>query len=295
MLPFALYNGSLFMARCMVGSAMGLQPMDRTRSANGQSQSPGRDILKILVPSVRASFAYLLSTITRLSFLRLLCCQWLFALRFVLLPATPQRMQQHRQFASQRYHGPLFGVFSSALHQFQSEGPQIAVRSKRPQNVIGATDQKPPQIPIPMLGNTQLLIRLPGLIEPRDQSKIGAYHATLGEPLRFFQRQHIRQRRQRPNSAYLAQPFCRRIFSVAASLIIKSYPRIFLVNSRIISSMGFIASFKASGILALCPKDAALDGDSRSPILFTTLRTWVTIRVRSRTSKSLARMISKSI
>ena len=33
MLPFALYNGSLFITRCMVGSAMGLQPPDRTRGA----------------------------------------------------------------------------------------------------------------------------------------------------------------------------------------------------------------------------------------------------------------------
>ena len=127
MLPFALYNGSLFMARCMVGSAMGLQPMARTRSARQISQSPGRDILKILVPSIRASFAYFLSTIKRLSFLCLLCCQWLFSLRFVLLPATPQRMQQHGQFASHRHHGSLFGIFPSTLHQFQSEDPQIAV------------------------------------------------------------------------------------------------------------------------------------------------------------------------
>ena len=111
MLPFALYNGSLFMARCMVGSAMGLQPQCRTRSARGYTQSPGRDILKMLVSSVRSSSAYLLSIMTRLSFLYLSCRQWLDPLRFVFLPTAPQRMQQHRQLASYRYHGSFFGVF----------------------------------------------------------------------------------------------------------------------------------------------------------------------------------------
>ena len=54
MLPFALYNGSLYMARCMVGSAMGLQPKLRTRSASHNSQSPGRNILKKRILSFAA-------------------------------------------------------------------------------------------------------------------------------------------------------------------------------------------------------------------------------------------------
>jgi hypothetical protein len=58
------------------------------------------------------------------------------AQRFVGLSAHPQAMQQHGQLSCGRDHRSFLPILAATLRQLQTPTPQIAVRSKRPQNVV---------------------------------------------------------------------------------------------------------------------------------------------------------------
>ena len=80
---------------------------------------------------------------------------------FVHLSAYPQPMQQHRQFSRHRHHRSLLGIFPSSLGQLQSPAPQIAVFSKRPQNVMRSLHQHRSQIPVTLFADALLWFALP--------------------------------------------------------------------------------------------------------------------------------------
>src|ERR1035438_5265161 len=63
-------------------------------------------------------------------------CLVAVAQRFVHFSTHPQPMQQHRQLPRRRNHGSLLPILSAALGQLQTPAPQVAVRSKRTQNVV---------------------------------------------------------------------------------------------------------------------------------------------------------------
>ena len=64
------------------------------------------------------------------------------ARRFVSLSAHPQTMQQDSQLSCGCDHGSFLPILAATLRQFQTPAPQIAVRSKRSQNVVRSLHQQ---------------------------------------------------------------------------------------------------------------------------------------------------------
>jgi hypothetical protein len=60
-------------------------------------------------------------------------------------------MQQHRQLSRRRNHGSFLPILPATLRQLQTPTAQIAVRSKRPQNVVRSLHQQRSQIRIAFL------------------------------------------------------------------------------------------------------------------------------------------------
>ena len=83
------------------------------------------------------------------------------AQRFVSLSTHPQTMQQDRQLSRGRDHGSFLAILSATLRQLQAPAPQIAVRSKRSQNVVRTLHQQRSQIRITFLADVQLRLALP--------------------------------------------------------------------------------------------------------------------------------------
>ncbi len=78
-------------------------------------------------------------------------CRVAVAQRFVHLSTHPQPMQQDRQLACRGNHGSLLPILPAPLGQFQAPPSQIAVRSKRAQNVVRTLHQQRSQIGIAFL------------------------------------------------------------------------------------------------------------------------------------------------
>src|ERR1700733_1054844 len=80
---------------------------------------------------------------------------------FVHLSAYPQPVQQYCQLSSHGHHGSLLGIFSSSLRKLPSPSPQIAVFSKRSQNVVRSLHQHRAQIPVSFFADPLLRFALP--------------------------------------------------------------------------------------------------------------------------------------
>jgi hypothetical protein len=86
--------------------------------------------------------------------------------RFVHFSAYPQAMQQHRQLSCCCNHRPLLPILATTLGQLQTPAPQVAVRSKRTQNVVRSLHQQRAQIRIPFLADVHLRFALPRVFRP---------------------------------------------------------------------------------------------------------------------------------
>ncbi len=128
------------------------------------------------------------------------------AQRLISFSAYPQAMQQHCQLSRRRNHRSFLPILSPTLSQFQPPALQIAVHSKRTQNMMRSLHQQRPQIRIPFLADVHLRLALPRVSPPRLQSDIAAHVAALAKPMRIFQREQERQRDQRPHALHLFQP-----------------------------------------------------------------------------------------
>src|SRR5580698_9702269 len=82
--------------------------------------------------------------------------QWL-----VHFSAYPQAMEQHRQLSRSGHDGALLPASAAALGQLQPPTPQIAVHTKRSQNVLRSLHQQRPQVGIAFLADVQLRLALP--------------------------------------------------------------------------------------------------------------------------------------
>jgi hypothetical protein len=100
--------------------------------------------------------------------------QWL-----VRLSAYPQPMEQYCQLSRHGNHRSFLGIFSSSLCKLQSPSPQIAVFSKRSQNVVRSLHHHRAQIPIPFFADFLLWFALPGVPAARSQPQKTTYLATL--------------------------------------------------------------------------------------------------------------------
>ena len=81
--------------------------------------------------------------------------QWL-----VHFSTHPQVMQQHRQLSGRGHDRPLLAVSPTALRQFQSPAPEIAVHAEWSQNVLRSLHQQRPQIGIALFADVQLRLAL---------------------------------------------------------------------------------------------------------------------------------------
>jgi hypothetical protein len=114
-------------------------------------------------------------------------------------------MQQRRELPCRGNHRSFLPILSATLSQFQPLAPQIAVHSKRSQNVMRSLHQQRPQIRIPFLADVHLRLALPRVPPSRLQSHIAAHVAALTKAMRIFQREQERQRDQRPHALHLFQ------------------------------------------------------------------------------------------
>ena len=100
------------------------------------------------------------------------------AQRFVHFSAHPQAMQQHRELSRGRNHGSFLPILPATLGQLQTPAPQIAVRSKRTQNVVRSLHQQRSQIRIAFLADVHLRLALAGVPPSRLQPHIAAHVAA---------------------------------------------------------------------------------------------------------------------
>ena len=114
-------------------------------------------------------------------------------------------MQQHRQFASRRNDGPFLSRLAAAFGQPQTPSSQIAVGSKRAENMVRSLHQQGSQIRIALFADVHLRFALPRVSAPRLQPEVATRIPALAETMRILQRQHVGQRDQRAYSLDLLQ------------------------------------------------------------------------------------------
>ena len=116
--------------------------------------------------------------------------------RFIYFPTHPQPVQQYRQLSSHCHHRPLLCSSRPVLlRQLQTPSPQIAVFSKRSDDVVCTVHQQSPQSFIAGLRDSQLRILLSRLPLLRPQTHITAHVPASFKPKRVANRQPERQRR----------------------------------------------------------------------------------------------------
>ena len=112
-------------------------------------------------------------------------------------------MQQHRQLARGRNDRPLLAVLATAFCQSQSPSSQVAISTKRSQDVVRRLHQHRPQIGITLFADVHLRLALPRVSTPRLQTGVATRVATLAEAMWVFQRQQVGQGDQRAYSLHL--------------------------------------------------------------------------------------------
>jgi hypothetical protein len=106
------------------------------------------------------------------------------------LSSSPKVVQQNRQFSGDPDYRPFLSVLPSSFSQLQSPAPQVAVRAKGSQVVVGAIDQQLAQVGIPGFGDPQLRFVITRLNSFRDQTSGGPHLAAFGKAAGIFQGQH---------------------------------------------------------------------------------------------------------
>src|ERR1700730_9857020 len=102
-------------------------------------------------------------------------------------------MQQHCQLSRGSDDGPLLAAFPSTLGQLQSPTPEIAVHTKRTQNVLRSLHEQSWQVGIAFFADVHLRLALTGVSSSWLQSQIAAHVAALAETMGIFQGQQKRQ------------------------------------------------------------------------------------------------------
>jgi len=109
------------------------------------------------------------------------------------LAVLPEVVQQDGQLSSDGDDGAFLGRLAAAFSELQPPAAQVAVRSERPKDVLGALDQEPAEIAIAGLGDVELRILGSALVSAGDQSQARAELAALAEAMGIFQGQDVGQ------------------------------------------------------------------------------------------------------
>jgi uncharacterized repeat protein (TIGR01451 family) len=118
---------------------------------------------------------------------------------FIDLAVHPQLVKQHGQLSRHRHDRSFLGILYSALGQPQPPSPQIAVFSKRPQNVVRPLHHQGSQVTVSFLADVELGLAAARIPAPGTQPQI-AHVAAAAKSVRVFQRQHIGQGDQRSHT-----------------------------------------------------------------------------------------------
>lgn len=94
------------------------------------------------------------------------------------------------QFSCHGHRGLSLGHLSSSGSNTFAISAKLAIRSKRAKNVVGRSDEQPPQIGIAGLGDRKGLVGLPGLVPLRCQSQKYTDIPALGKSRGLFQGEH---------------------------------------------------------------------------------------------------------
>lgn len=99
--------------------------------------------------------------------------------RLVHLGGHPESVEQHRELARDCHDRPLLGSLATLSDEPQAEAPELRVRSKGPQRVVGGFDQQPPYELVTPLGDGELGPRLARLALARREPEIRAPTSRL--------------------------------------------------------------------------------------------------------------------
>src|SRR5678815_4705234 len=114
-------------------------------------------------------------------------------------------MQQDGQLSCHGNNGPFLPALAAALGQLQTPAPQIAVGSKRPQDMVRSLYQQGSQIGIAFLADVHLRLALARVSSSRLQTQVAAHIPALTKSMRVFQRQQEGQRDQCAHPLHLLQ------------------------------------------------------------------------------------------
>ena len=142
----------------------------------------------------------------------------------IITPVFPHRQHHHRQLPGCRHRRFLLCTAASPGNQTLARTPQITRLPERPQQILRTTNQQSPQIRVATFPDPQLLVDLPGLIPLRNQPQIRSHIPRPAKTMRILDRQHKRQRRDRPDSTDRPEPprFRVNLFAQQIDLLIQS-------------------------------------------------------------------------
>ena len=86
----------------------------------------------------------------------------------------PKAVEQNSKLSGNGNDGSLFSVLASPFGQLQAPTSQIAIGSKRPENVLCGGHQQAAQVGVSGLGDSQLRVMVAGLIPSGDQTDCGS-------------------------------------------------------------------------------------------------------------------------
>lgn len=94
----------------------------------------------------------------------------------------PEAVQQYGELSCHRHRRAFLGVLAAALGNLQAVTPEVRIFTERPQHVVGATDQEPPQRFVSSLGDPLLWVLLAGLVGARSEPDVSSHRAAGLEP-----------------------------------------------------------------------------------------------------------------
>jgi len=95
-------------------------------------------------------------------------------------------VEQNSKLSSHGNDGPLLGVLASSFGQFQTPTAQVAIRPKRPQDVLSGSNQQAAQVGVSGLRDPQLRVFITRLISTRDKAEGWPHLPALAEAIGIF-------------------------------------------------------------------------------------------------------------
>jgi len=133
----------------------------------------------------------------------------------------PEVVKQHSQLPGDTDYSSLFSVLPSSFGQLQAPAAQVAIGSKRPENVLCGGDQQSAKEGITGLGNVELGVVIAGLISARDKPQRRTDLPAPAEAIGLFKGEDEGQGSEWSHAADTTEEFGLRV-AFAAKLFVLS-------------------------------------------------------------------------